>query len=300
MNTVGVLSGTWMGRRVKTPEEVMEEINHSKSQTEEQIPIEEIVDASDTELIISKITEKTNGSFLFFDVPYQGRILPCVERPMFHLDCGEIKTQSKHLEWLAREPHGGYRHTLADMELEYQMLRISFDLRTDSQYRDTARKYLSRILPLYEGRVCTADRIIYESSTYAVITNKGRVKSQSKRARIPEFDNEKSLPLSNVRNPDQLEQINLLNESTQDFLKQFLGRGWERAGIVLSYAGARNMSLLPGTGLYTYTPLPNRDPEEFNGTIILEPNWIVIGAMLPKSYPGKAIPVILKPAEAEQ
>lgn len=296
---VSALRGTRMGRPVKSEKEALEECKGSKAQSADPILVEETVETAEPvlEVVQSRITKSPRGDFLFFDVPYQGRVIPCVERPMENLDWGHEKSQSQHLEWLASKSNHWHERTMADMELEYQMLRISFDLRNDSQYGDCAIQYLTGILPLYGAHLCTADSIYYENSTQAVIINKGSVPSQKKRARIPIFSNEKALPLSNIRRPAELDQINTLEESAKDFLKQFLGFGWERAGIVWSYVGARNMSLLPATGLYTYSPLPNEPRCRFSGIISVEPNWIVIGEILPGLDQYKALPVVLRSDE---
>ncbi len=196
------------------------------------------------------ISKNANGNFLFFDVPYQNRIIECIERPMAYVDGGNTKTQAQHLEWLLDKKNNPGGFTLADNELEYQLCRMSFDLRSDSTCGTLANEYIAKIRELYENWCVSADHIQYETVLEAIITNKGSIVSNPKRVIIPEFE-DNYFVLSNKRSEVQLNQINPMDDRLKIFLKTYLGVGFEQAGIIFSYCASRKGKSLRETRVWT-------------------------------------------------
>lgn len=247
---ISALSGTRMGRKVKTVDQVLAECANNRINTSD-VEISNPEDSAETpsvsqtegsDAIASKIKLLENGNFLFFDVPYQGGVLDGVERPMRFLDDGAEKTQEEHLLWLSKrnnKPYGpGW--TMADMELEYQLLRICFDLRTDKTFGAIANSYIQQIGLFYDSWILTADRITNNGGLESVITNKGTIQSSAKKVLVPAFNGE-SLVLSREREETELDSVYATGSITDDFLKSYLGVGSERAGIILSYCATRKL-----------------------------------------------------------
>jgi len=215
----------------------------------------------------TRMVQVSGDTFQFFGVPYQGGVLPCIERTMQYLDGGVEKNQDKHLEWLAEPANNPNDWTLADMELEYQMLRMSFELRNHQTFGAVASEYIKQIRELYDNGIVTADHIEYlPDGLEAVITNKGSVPTQpEKRVIIPTYTNNRFL-LSKERPEAQLDTIEIQDQQTNEFLQSYLGRGYEQAGAIFSYCSSRNNTQLRKTQLWT--PDPNdriRSPQRVGG-----------------------------------
>jgi len=200
----------------------------------------------------TRVVQVSGDTFQFFGVPYQGGVLPCIERTLQYLDGGVEKNQEKHLEWLAEPANNPQNWTMADMELEYQMLRISFELRNHPTLGAVASEYIKQIRELYDKWIVTADHIEYlPSGLEAVITNKGKIPSQpQKRVIIPTYTGDYSL-LSKERPESQFETIETIDPLTSEFLQSYLGQGHEQAGAVFSYCASRKNGNHRETRLWT-------------------------------------------------
>ena len=208
MNNFHILHGTRMGRKVNQVDEVLAEFKNYKPETETpaMLPPEAGLPvaspANPIPTIDSRIERLPNGHFRFYQVSYQGGVLDCIERPMQYLDGGAQKTQQGHLDWLAEPANNMTEYTLADMELEFQMARISFTLRDDSQFGTAARQYIEQIRTLYDSWIVTADHIEYQScGLEAVIINKGKIPSKpQKQVIIPTYTGNHSVLSSERQN----------------------------------------------------------------------------------------------------
>lgn len=221
MTIANALKGTRMGRPVKTEAEVLEEFRDYK--------------APEGSGLAGRIGRLPNGNFLFFDVPYQGRALPCIERPMQLLDNGKEKSLAEHLAWLLEPQNNMAEFTIADMELEFQLARISFELCDAAQFGDLARQYIEGTRTLYSRKLFTADRFDYFPGRMGgIITNLGKIPSKHKRVIIPSYPSE-VYGLSVSRPESELDRISRVDLSTKRFLSAFLGLGADRAGAIFSY-----------------------------------------------------------------
>ena len=212
------------------------------------------------------IRKNATGNFLFFDVPYQGRVIECIERPMNYIDSGNTKTQTAHLKWLADQKNNPEGFTLADSELEYQLCRMSFNLRADGTCGALANEYITTIRELYNNWIVTADHIQYGSGLEAVITNKGSIASKPKSGVIIPTYNGDHVVLSDERPETELDTIKPVDQKTNTFLKQYLGVGSEHAGKIFPYCATRKGTNLRETQLWA----PNeqdraRFPERVGG-----------------------------------
>jgi len=237
MTEACAMRGTRMGRHVKTPEEVIEECRN--------YPVSETTGTK------GRMDRLPNGNFLFFDVMYQGEKLPCIERPMEYLDHGKPKSLDEHLAWLFEPSNNMTEYTIADMELEYQMARISFELRDDARFGELARQYIEGMHTLYAHQLFTADRFDYfPGKLGAIVTNKGKIPSNPKRVIVPMYPSGFN-SLSSPRSESELDKTSRIDIQTKRFLSSFLGLGGEWAGVIFSYLAPRQGSHLRGTRIRT-------------------------------------------------
>lgn len=262
MNTSNALRGTRMGRKVEDPAAVIAELASYK--TPEEFTTETTPSPAksvDFGSLDSRIERLANGHFLFSNVPYQDKVLAYVERALGFVDGGNKKTQTEHVTWLAERAQHPEGYTLAPMELEYQMLRICFDLRDHPSFGPVARDYMAQIRGLLNGSVMTADRISYQafpSVDKARFGNAGFIPSKTKSAIITGLQSS-NLELSSCRPEHLLENTFALAPLTDSFLKEYLGFGYERAGIIFPYCSNRKETNLRQTRLWVNLNPPKRE-----------------------------------------
>lgn len=187
----------------------------------------------------SHLRKTSEGHFLFFNVPYQGGVLPCVERPMDYIDGAQKKSQQEHLDWLADPQNGMTDYTLGDMELEYQLAMISYCLRSEPGEALLAQEYITRMQDLYMHGIVTADRIEYFPGVKAVITNHGKINLGSKKiVKVPLFKSG-YFTLSSERPERNLGQVRGISGRVSAFLDDYLGYGFNLAGAFCSYLTPR-------------------------------------------------------------
>jgi len=304
MNDFKILGPPRGGRRVLSEKEALEEIAGYGSA---EAPIVEVPSPGPVKpvgmlgSIENHIVQVSNDTFQFFDVPYQGGVLPCIERTLQYLDGGVKKTQEKHLEWLAEPANNPNGWTIADMELEYQMLRISFELRNHPALGAVASEYIKQIRELYDCWILTADYIEYSpGGLEAVITNKGNIPSKSeKRIQIPTYT-EDHLVLSHRRLESQLDIIAINDQPTNDLLKSYLGHGFEQAGVVFSYCARRDRTRLRETRLWTpRAKFRTQSAQRVGGLNGLNYTRFSISTAYEVPLRGFALPVALKSIEAQ-
>lgn len=199
----------------------------------------------------SRIEQVTSDTFRFYDVPYQDGVIPCIERPMQYISNKKEKTQKQHFEWLAQaKDHDGW--TLADMELEYQMLRISFELRNHPALGPVAAEYIRQARMLFVQWITTADLIEFTpGGINAKIINKGLFTPKpEKQVDIPCYADD-YFKLSEPREEKQLYQVNRFDEFTRPFLETFLGQGYANAGAIFSYCSSRTQNQLRDSRIFT-------------------------------------------------
>lgn len=301
MTIANSLKGTRMGRPVKSEAEVLEECRNYQTTSGQATSLEELSldvggigdsQAIDPAAVTSRMSKQLSGSFIFYDVPYQGGVLPCVERPLRFLDNRKSKTQEQHLQWLCDPANNMTEYTIADMELEYQFLRISFDLRNHLIFGQYARRYLAEYQALDNPFIVTADQINYFPGLLdAVIKSKSSIQSKSKTVPIPVYPNSLSV-LSYERPEQELNLINALDNDTISLLGLYLGEGFERAGAILPYAFKRKNGDLRRTLLATPDfQFRIKNPTCAGGFGLLNTGQLIVSSQI--LHQGHALPVAL-------
>jgi len=254
MNQIRALSGTFMGRKVQDPKKVIEEL---LAQDRKDNGLENIVEPGKTGVKTRPIRKRKpkstigidqNGTFLFFKVPYQGRILATVERPMAFCSDGKEAKLREHLTYLRH--HALLDYTIANMELEYQMMRIAFELRDHPKFGQLSVKYNLKMRPIYTAGVLTADSLTYSKKPNVHIVNFGKVTSGDISAHLPYLYNGKDI-IHGVRAESSLLAKYALSTEVEEFLKLYLGFGSELAGSVFPYFVTRANHMLRSTYLDT-------------------------------------------------
>lgn len=265
MNSVCALRGTWMGRHVKTEKEVLEEIAQFSQNGEDSVEVAQeknnptpAVSVEDTSegskpspsVVLwhcSNISMPKPGVFRFSNVPYQGSILKQVLRP---LNCfcseGKIGSFESHQEWL-NQPGCEYSgFIIPDMELEYQLMRISFEHRDDPKCKEAAKTYSRSMARFYRGGIITADSIEFKLNRVSII-NHGSISPQERSCKPL---SQLNIHLSENRPESKLLEILSLSSREGEFVDCLLGYGANNAGTVLSYSASRVGHRLRATSVH--------------------------------------------------
>lgn len=260
MNTVHGLHGTRMGRRVEDPSKVIEECLQSRnrgpqSDTPEPINTSPISSGPAVGLCRSTMARGANDDFYFFDVPYQDRVIGCIKRPLKLLDDGKQKTLDEHLNWI-KTPNNPIGQTIGNLELEFQLARISFELRDDPQYNAIAREYIRGLRKIFGVPILTSDKLEFYPGGFRIVDLGGiQTRLNSQIGSHPfKADDSNGLFLSESRVEQEFLEYLPVPVDVKPFLQTLLGQGYEKAGMVFSYIAPRNGPLLKAVEI-AFTPV---------------------------------------------
>jgi hypothetical protein len=209
---------------------------------------------------------KSNDSYVFTNLSYQGRVLPAVALGSKLLDNGATKTQA---EWFvfSRQNSGGW--SAVDAEILYQCLFRAYGLRNDEKYKGIVQEITRIFQTAFDPKapaLNTLTKVVYGSGLDAVVSRLGRFPglSQDARLQIPEFtrfdDYWSYFVLADEQQESKLGTMNLLPLNASLVLKELLGKSYERAGAVFQYFSPRKDGKLREARLWTPTST-NRNQE---------------------------------------